>query len=180
MKIFNILALTAALAYTASADKIKASCKFAPAEPEEDDEGIIVGRGLKSRGGRGGRGGRRTGGVFMRQAINTEDDDAEATLVSAFSKNLEADVIYSLMMLDSTGVDQCIDADIDSSIMEFDDLTANARGRVRVRGSEYADFDLSVADHNGQYAALVDVELQEIVQCCVLEVEELIDDNEDG
>ena len=64
--------------------------------------------------------------------------------------------------------------------MEFDDLTASARGRVRVRGSEYADFDLSIADHNGQYAALVDVELQEIVQCCTLVVEECIKETDDG
>ena len=48
----------------------------------------------------------------MRQAINTDDD--EPTLVSAFSKNLEADIVYSLVMLDSDGVDQCIDADVES------------------------------------------------------------------
>ena len=82
------------------------------------------------------------------------------------------------MMIDSTGVDECINADINDSIMEFDDLTANSRGRVRVRGSEYADFDLSISEHDGQYAALVDVELQEVVQCCVLEVEEIIQEEE--
>ena len=105
MKIFNIIALTAALAYTASADKLKASCKFVPAEPEEDDQTPLNGRGLRrgGRGGQGGRGSKKTGGVFMRQAINTDDD--EPTLVSAFSKNLEADVLYSLVMLDSDGVD---------------------------------------------------------------------------
>ncbi len=115
----------------------------------------------------------------MKQAINTLDDDAEPTKVSTFAKNLEADVDYTLMMLDSLNVSECINADIGNPIMEFDTLTANAGGRVRARGNEFADFDISFADHNGQYAALVDQELGEIVSCCTLVVEEIIDEEED-
>ena len=166
MKFYNILAL-AALAYTANADKIKASCRFAADDQEEE---AALGR----RGGRGGGRGRFQGAVSLYQEINTDED--EPAVLNVSSKDLSAGVIYDLVFLDSAA-GSCAQADVNSPVLSFDRFMANRRGKIGVRGLVDENVTLS-EDQNGLYAALVDYDdTSSAIACCTLEVETILDDD---
>ena len=143
MRTFNILAI-AALAYTASADKIKAHCKVMNANNEEQ------------------------GRIGFVQEVNL--NVPQPTIVNLGIRDLESAVIHDLMILENDGEQECLFAATETPIYSAFSFLSSPAGMAGGRGLVDRSLNLSVEEHDGQFVALVEDGLP--VACCVLEVKE--------
>ena len=175
MRTFNILAL-AALAYTASADKIRASCKWSveddDSQPPAPEGGPRGGRNLK-----GGRGGRPDGGKIM---ITQEvDEDVYSSAVVSFGyKGLEAHTEHELVILENDDFSECMFTDNDARLDTLFKIKANNKGMSRAQGLVDDALRVFPEEYDGQYAALVNPD-GDAVACCMLEVNVITEDEGD-
>ncbi len=165
MKSFNIIAL-AALAFTAYADKIKATCKLT--NQTGDD----------------------LGNIMMLQELNDIDETEGPSFVSFRVSDAPANEVFSMKIYESDGStpvsreEQCHSASFDSQNLSKDlaALKANRGGLLGVKNLVDRDLDLDLLDgdvQTGDYAALVqtdaDGNVSEVYACCTLRVRECPD-----
>ena len=81
------------------------------------------------------------------------------------------------MILENDGVNECLFASVDTPLYEGQAFMSSRRGMVSGRGLVDRDLNIDLS-LNGQFAALVD-DLDMPVACCVLEVTECLDDDEE-
>ena len=140
MKSFNIIAL-AALAFTANADKIRASCKLT--NQTGDD----------------------LGNIMMHQELNDIDETEGPSFVSFRTSDATAGQVFSMKIYENDGSspvsreEQCHSATFDSQNLTKDlaSLKANGNGMLGVRNLVDRDLDLDLLDGDvqaGDYAAL--------------------------
>ena len=122
MRTFNILAI-AALAYTASADKIRAQCKVMNANNEEQ------------------------GKINLVQEVNL--NEPKPTIVNLGIRDLESDTIHDLMILENDGEQECLFAATETPIYSAFSFKSSPAGMAGGRGLVDRSLNLSVEEHDG-------------------------------
>ena len=176
MRNFNILAL-AALAYTASADKIRASCNWSvedDSQPPAPEGGPRGGRNLK--GGRRGKGRSDGGKITIIQEVN--EDVYSSAVVNFGYKGLEAHTEHELVILENDDFSQCMFTDSDARLDTLLKIKANKKGMSRAQGLVDDLLRVVPEEYDGQYAALVNPD-GDAVACCMLEVNVITDEEAD-
>ena len=118
MRTFNILAI-AALAYTASADKIRANCKVMNANNEEQGK------------------------------IGLSQEVGQPTIVSLGIRDLESAEIHDLMILENDGEGECLFAATETPIYSAFSFLSSPAGMAGGRGLVDRNLNLSVEEHDG-------------------------------
>ncbi len=168
MKSFNIIAL-AALAFTAYADQIKATCKLT--NQNGDD----------------------LGNIMMNQELNDIDETEGPSFVSFRTSDAPANEVFSMKIFESDGSspargpEQCHSANFDQSASrDLAAIKANRGGLLGVKNLVNRDLDLDLLDgdvQTGDYAALVqtddDGNVSQVFACCTLRVRECPDREEE-